>query len=60
MKLLGIQIATFKVVIKSHWTKGKGYHKDLEVPSDEENDDNDDDEKDDDVKIDETMEEDET
>ncbi|XP_030026825.2 mRNA turnover protein 4 homolog [Manduca sexta] len=42
LKLLGIQMADFKVVIKCHWTKGKGYHKDLEVPSDDEDADNND------------------
>ncbi|XP_041975148.1 mRNA turnover protein 4 homolog [Aricia agestis] len=41
LKLLGIQLATFKVVIKCHWTKGKGFHKDVDVPSDEEADDDD-------------------
>lgn len=46
-------------MIKSHWTKGKGYHKDLEVPSDEESD-KDDDDNVDDVMEDETMEENET
>lgn len=48
------------MVIKCHWTKGKGYHKDLEVPSGEESDNDDDDDKDDDVMEDETMEENET
>ncbi|XP_052745932.1 mRNA turnover protein 4 homolog isoform X2 [Bicyclus anynana] len=38
LKLLGIQMAQFKVVIKCHWTKGKGFHKDLDVPSDDEED----------------------
>ncbi|XP_045775214.1 mRNA turnover protein 4 homolog [Maniola jurtina] len=38
LKLLGRQMAQFKVVIKCHWTKGKGFHKDLDVPSDEEED----------------------
>ncbi|CAG4965305.1 unnamed protein product [Colias eurytheme] len=42
LKLLGIQMANFKVVIKCHWTKGKGFHKDIDVPSDEEESDNDD------------------
>ncbi|XP_072944985.1 mRNA turnover protein 4 homolog [Epargyreus clarus] len=36
LKLLGMQMADFKVVIKCHWTKGKGFHKDLDIPSDEE------------------------
>ncbi|CAH2102712.1 unnamed protein product [Euphydryas editha] len=36
LKLLGIQLAKFKVVIKCHWTKGKGFHKDLDVPTDDE------------------------
>ncbi|OWR54022.1 mRNA turnover protein 4 homolog [Danaus plexippus] len=40
LKLLGIQMAQFKIVIKCHWTKGKGFHKDIEVPSDEEGSDN--------------------
>lgn len=39
LKLLGIQMAKFKLVIKCHWTKGKGFHKDLDVASDEEEDD---------------------
>lgn len=38
LKLLGIQMAQFKVVIKCHWTKGKGFSKDLDVPSDDEGD----------------------
>lgn len=29
-------MADFKLVIKCHWTKGKGFHKDLDVPTDEE------------------------
>lgn len=41
LKLLGIQLAKFKVVIKCHWTKGKGFHKDLDVPTDDEASDND-------------------
>lgn len=51
LKLLGIQLAEFKVVIKCHWTKGKGFIKDLDVPSDDDNDD---------AVEDEVMEEDET
>ncbi|XP_026494747.1 mRNA turnover protein 4 homolog [Vanessa tameamea] len=54
LKLLGIQMAKFKVVIKCHWTKGKGFHKDLDMPSDDEASD---DEK---VVEDEKMEDDET
>lgn len=53
LKLLGIQMAKFKIVIKCHWTKGKGYHKDLDVPSDDED-------TDDGANNDEGMEEDET
>lgn len=54
LKLLGIQIAKFKVIIKCYWTKGKGFHKvvdssDNEVEKDEA-----------DVLEDESMEEDET
>lgn len=33
---MGIQLAKFKVLIKCHWTKGKGFHKDIDLPSDEE------------------------
>lgn len=40
LKLLGIQLAKFKVVIKCHWTKGKGFHKDSNLPSDDEASDN--------------------
>lgn len=29
-------MAQFKLVIKCHWTKGKGFHKDLDVPSEDE------------------------
>lgn len=29
-------MANFKLVIKCHWTKGKGFHVDLDVASDEE------------------------
>ena len=54
MKLLGIQMAKFKVVIKCHWTKGKGFHKDLDLADDNDGDDDDDDEEED------AMEEDET
>ncbi|KAJ2947770.1 hypothetical protein O0L34_g9550 [Tuta absoluta] len=36
LKLLGIQMATFKVTIKCHWTKGKGFQKDLDTASDNE------------------------
>ncbi|VVC90532.1 mRNA turnover protein 4 homolog [Leptidea sinapis] len=36
LKLLGIQMAKFKVVMKCHWTKGKGFFKDVDVSSDEE------------------------
>ncbi|XP_059048132.1 mRNA turnover protein 4 homolog [Achroia grisella] len=39
LKLLGIQMADFKVVIKCHWTKGKGFKKDIDLPSDEEDED---------------------
>ncbi|CAG9796712.1 unnamed protein product [Diatraea saccharalis] len=53
LKLLGIQMAQFKLVIKCHWTKGKGFHKDLDIQSDsEDNEEN--------VLEDEEMEEDET
>uniref|UniRef100_A0A1E1W6I7 Ribosome assembly factor mrt4 n=2 Tax=Pectinophora gossypiella TaxID=13191 RepID=A0A1E1W6I7_PECGO len=54
LKLLGIQMANFKVTMKCHWTKGKGFHKDQDVQSDQEdgNDSEDDDN--------EAMEEDET
>lgn len=55
LKLLGIQMAKFKLVIKCHWTKGKGFHKDLDVASDEENEDDDDNEV-----LEDAMEEDET
>lgn len=54
LKLLGIQMADFKVVIKCHWTKGKGFHKDLDIPSDDEGGNDDDDAEED------AMEEDET
>lgn len=47
-------MAKFKVVIKCHWTKGKGFHKDLDVQSDDEAHDNDEADDDD------VMEEDET
>lgn len=53
LKLLGIQMAKFKVVIKCHWTKGKGFHKDLDIADDDDGDDDDDEEED-------AMEEDET
>ncbi|XP_053618874.1 mRNA turnover protein 4 homolog [Plodia interpunctella] len=56
LKLLGIQMAQFKLLIKCHWTKGKGFHKDLEVHSDDEVEN----EHDDNVLEDEEMEEDET
>ncbi|XP_021196167.3 mRNA turnover protein 4 homolog [Helicoverpa armigera] len=55
LKLLGIQMAKFKVVIKCHWTKGKGFHKDLDVASDDDDEDDDEDAEDGDA-----MEEDET
>lgn len=45
-------MAKFKLVITCHWTKGKGFHKDLDVASDEE-------EGDDEV-LEDAMEEDET
>lgn len=35
LKLLEIQMAQFKLNIKCHWTKGKGYHKDKDEQSDE-------------------------
>lgn len=56
LKLLAIQLAEFKVVIKCHWTKGKGFQKDLDVASDDEKDDD----NDDNVPEDEAMEDDET
>ncbi|KAJ0182625.1 hypothetical protein K1T71_001994 [Dendrolimus kikuchii] len=54
LKLLGIQIAKFKVIIKCHWTKGKGFQKDVEVSDDDEEVENEG------VLEDESMEEDET
>lgn len=54
LKLLGKQLAQFKLVIKCHWTKGKGFHKDIDIPSDDEED------SPDNVLEDEEMEEDET
>lgn len=39
-------MAQFKVVIKCHWTKGKGFHKDIDLSSDEEEDNDEDDEQD--------------
>ncbi|GBP29261.1 mRNA turnover protein 4 homolog [Eumeta japonica] len=43
LKLLGMQMADFKLIIKCHWSKGKGFHKDRDVESeddvDEENSD---------------------
>lgn len=59
LKLIGTQMAQFKLVMKCHWTKGKGFHKDIDLPSDsEENDDEDDAEEN--VPEDEEMGEDET
>ncbi|CAK1544618.1 unnamed protein product [Leptosia nina] len=59
LKLLGIQMANFKVVIKCHWNKAKGFHKDTNTPSDEEDSDDDDDNKSNTLK-DVAMEEEET
>ncbi|KAL4716048.1 hypothetical protein ACJJTC_002813 [Scirpophaga incertulas] len=53
LKLLGNQMAEFKLVIKCHWTKGKGFHRDLNVQSDSEDEEDDDGE-------DDTMEQDDT
>ncbi|XP_026758954.2 mRNA turnover protein 4 homolog [Galleria mellonella] len=53
LKLLGIQMADFKVVIKCHWTKGKGFQKDIDVASD-------DDESDGESVLEDAMEQDET
>ncbi|XP_068626797.1 mRNA turnover protein 4 homolog [Battus philenor] len=58
LKLLGNQMAKFKLAIKCHWTKGKGFHKDLDVPSDQESDNES--KNDENVLDDEEMEEDET
>ncbi|CAH2050234.1 unnamed protein product, partial [Iphiclides podalirius] len=58
LKLLGIQMAKFKFVIKCHWTKGKGFHKDLDGLSDNESDNENDNENN--VIEDEDMEDDET
>ncbi|XP_063394994.1 mRNA turnover protein 4 homolog [Cydia fagiglandana] len=55
LKLLGKQIAEFKVTIKCHWSKGKGFHKDIDGLSDNEEDD-----KEEDGNENEDMEEDET
>lgn len=55
LKQLGIQMATFKVVIKCHWSKGKGFHKDIDVESDDEGED-----EEDNVEEDDTMQQDET
>ncbi|KAL0901689.1 hypothetical protein ABMA27_006883 [Loxostege sticticalis] len=55
LKLLGIQMAQFKLVIKCHWTKGKGYQKNLDIPSDDEEDDkNENNDEDEDMEQDET------
>lgn len=57
LKLLGIQLATFKVAIKCHWSKGKGFHKDIDGPSDNEDEEEDDKEEnvdDEDMEADET------
>ncbi|KPJ16646.1 mRNA turnover protein 4-like [Papilio machaon] len=59
LKLLGNQMAKFKLEIKCHWTKGKGFHKDVDVLSDQESDKESDNENDN-VLEDEEMEEDET
>ncbi|XP_063616170.1 mRNA turnover protein 4 homolog [Cydia splendana] len=55
LKQLGKQIAEFKVTIKCHWSKGKGFHKDIDGLSDNEEDD-----KEENGNEDEEMEEDET
>lgn len=47
-------MAKFKIVIKCHWTKGKGYHKDLDVPSDDDDVTDDGADKDEDMEADET------
>lgn len=60
LKLLGIQMAKFKLVIKCHWTKGKGFHKDLDGLSDNESDDENEKDKENDAMEDEDMEDDET
>lgn len=53
LKLLEIQMAKFKLDIKCHWSKGKGFVKDTnEVSDDEEDNDN--------ILEEERMEEDET
>ncbi|CAH0405469.1 unnamed protein product [Chilo suppressalis] len=57
LKLFGIQMAQFKLVIKCHWTKGKGFHKDINIPSDSEDNDDDNEEN---ILEDEEMQEDET
>ncbi|CAH4031013.1 unnamed protein product [Pieris brassicae] len=41
LKLLGIQLANFKVVIKCHWSKGKGFHKHGDIATDDEASDDD-------------------
>lgn len=33
-------MANFKVVIKCHWSKGKGFQKHIDVPSDDETSEN--------------------
>lgn len=38
-----MQLAKFKIVIKCHWTKGKGFHKDHDGPSDDDAEENEDD-----------------
>lgn len=48
-------MADFKLVIKCHWTKGKGIHIDNDSPSDEEQAENDDHQEN--VLVDEIMEE---
>ncbi|XP_037867106.1 mRNA turnover protein 4 homolog [Bombyx mori] len=55
LKLIGIEMADFKLVIKCHWTKGKGIHIDNDSPSDEEQAENDDHQEN--VLVDEIMEE---
>lgn len=60
LKLLGKQMAKFKIVIKCHWSKGKGFHKDNDSPSDDEAEANEENNDDAEVLEDEEMAEDES